>query len=155
MLIALAGGGVFLLDRADSQARDTTRKHHLEDLETALFFAREKNGTYPPYQQPTWCGLLNDPANELVHKQVEQALRDQNAKYANQAKPFPTDPSALQKGWDYFYWKRSPAIFELYAVLEANDNNDRNTFLCKNAPGLYFDYGLSSVLREDRHTSRL
>lgn len=138
-LVTLAG--FFLLHRADEQARDTIRKHHLADIEQGLYFARELHGTFPPYDQPSWCGLFHDPKNLVVRNQVEEVLRQQDNKYSNEAKPFPSDPLV---GQDYFYWKRSPAVFELYASLEQDDNNERNSLLCDNNPGLYFDYGLTS-----------
>lgn len=140
-------GGWFLLDRSAALNRDTTRKHHLEDIEKSLYSARDLHGTYPPYELPTWCGLLSDPKNQAVHDQVESALRAQNEKYANPDKPFPTDPLAGQTP-DYFYWKRSPASFQLFSVLEQDQNGDRNTANCPNAPELSYDYGLTSVLRE-------
>lgn len=139
-------GGVFLLHRADEQARDTIRKHHLADLEQSLFFARELHGTFPPYDQASWCGLLNDPKNSAVREQVAKVLRQQNNKYANSEKPFPEDPLADA---GYFYWKRSPAVFELYATLEQDDTDERNTLLCGNSPPLYYDYGLTSRWREN------
>lgn len=149
-------GGVFLLSRANGQARDTIRKHHLADLEQSLFFARELHGTFPPYEEPSWCGLLNDPKNQDVRDQIEVVLRQQNNKYGNEEKPFPSDPLVGREPAelagqtpDYFYWKRSPAVFELYAMLEQDDNNERNTLLCQNSPQLYYDYGITSRWRED------
>jgi len=150
-LILLVGGGVFLLDKADKQARDTTRKHHLQDIEDSLYFARSITGTYPPYNESTWCGFLNDPANSEARSGVEAALRAQNEQYKNEAKPFPTDPLATQDpSYDYFYWKRSPSTFELYAVLEEEKNAERNSLLCPGAPQQYFDYGIASFEREDK-----
>ncbi len=152
LLIALAImllGGWFLLGRADTQARDTIRKHHLEDLEQALYFARNLHGTYPPYDQPSWCGTLSSPGNEEVLAQVEQALRTQNEKYANLAKPFPKDPLADLSSPDYFYWKRNPATFELYSVLETDPTAERGTAGCGQNP-IYYDYGLTSLWRKDR-----
>lgn len=148
-LILLAGGGLFLLEKAERQARDTVRKHHLQDIEQSLYFARSLAGVYPPYEQSSWCGFLNDPKNEAVRNQVEKTLRTQNATYANPDKPFPADPLIDQ---DYFYWKRSPTTFELYATLEAEKNGERNSQLCENAPREYFDYGLASIQRD--HGSR-
>jgi len=151
--IALIFGGVFLLHRADTQARDTIRKHHLEDIEKSLYFAANLHGTYPPYDQPTWCGVLGDPANAEVTDQIEAALRQQNKKYANPDKPFPTDPladkasspSTLPKTTaGYFYWKRSPVVFELYSILETNQTNDRATTNCDSTESLLYDYGLNS-----------
>ncbi|MEX2055216.1 MAG: hypothetical protein WD972_03460, partial [Candidatus Andersenbacteria bacterium] len=101
------------------------------------------------------CGLLNDPANESVRAQVEEVLRAQNEKYGNEAKPFPMDPLRLvdtESAADYFYWKRSPALFELYAILEADPNGERTTMACPTTPDQIFDYGISSGLREDRTT---
>lgn len=142
---------MWLVERSDQQARDTIRKHHLEDIERSLFFARGLHGTYPPYDMVAWCGQLNAPRNAAVKAQVEAALRAQNETYANPAKPFPTDPLA-HDGVDYFYWKRSPALFELYAILEADPTAERTTTGCDNAPPLTYDYGLNSSLREDRVT---
>lgn len=149
--ILLLGGGVFLLDKADKQTRDTTRKHHLQDIEDSLYFARSLTGTYPPYNEASWCGFLNAPQNSEVKSQVEEALRAQNDKYANLEKPFPTDPLANKgSGYDYFYWKRSPSTFELYSVLEAEKTGERNSLLCSNAPAQYFDYGIASFGRENK-----
>lgn len=148
--ILLAAGGTALLNRAAAQARDTTRKHHLEDIEHALYAARNRYGTFPPYDAPTWCGQLNDVSSS-TRQQIEDALRAQNEKYANPAKPFPTDPHlTIRASRDYFYWKHSPASFELYAALEANPTGERRTHFC---PGtnLVYDYGLSSIWREERY----
>jgi len=141
----LVVGGVALQARAARQARDTIRKHHLDDIEHALYKARDAHGTFPPYDQATWCGFLNDPKNQSTKTEVEQALRQYNQMYANQAKPFPTDP---KPGWDYFYWKRSPAVFELYANLEQAPTKERNSNSCPTAPPRYFDYGITSIWRE-------
>jgi len=147
-------GGLFLLNRADTQARDTIRKHHLEDLERSLYFARNIYGTYPPYDQPTWCGFLNNPAS-IAQIQIEEALRAQNEKYANPAKPFPADPLLDQSANSqpsYFYWKRNPATFELYSILETFPTGDRSTTGCPNLPDnspiVTYDYGLTSIWRE-------
>ena len=154
-IITLLAAGAFLLARADGQARDTIRKHHLADLEQALFFAREVHGTFPPYEAASWCGLLNDPKNSHVTTEVEKVLRQQNNKYANPDKPFPEDPLADRAPWErsdstgYFYWKRSPAVFELYAILEQADTNEKNTLRCPTAPPRYYDYGITSRWRED------
>lgn len=149
-LVLVAIGGFYLLDKADKQARDTTRKHHLQDIEQALYFARSTNGTYPPYDQAHWCGSLNDPENRQVRDQVEEVLRAQNDKYENVEKPFPFDPNYNQQGpYDYFYWKRSPAVFELYAVLETDKNGEKNSFTCENATPQRYDYGITSRWREN------
>lgn len=169
-LTSVALGGLFLLNRADTQARDTIRKHHLEDLEHALYFARARHGTLPPYDQASWCGSLNDLANASVRAAIEEALRAQNEKYANPDKPFPTDPLAdrsspvaLQRPpqpsakdgtqgdrqFDYFYWKRNPAVFELYAILETDPTAERSTAACANSQALTYDYGITSLWREN------
>lgn len=148
-LLLVLGGGIFLLDKADKQTRDTTRKHHLEDIENSIYFARNEHGTFPPYNKPTWCGLLHASENEAVREQIELALRKQNEEYANKAKPFPTDPLYKEKGYDYFYWKRSPVMFELYAVLESDKNGERDSLACDNAPDIYYDYGINSALRQN------
>lgn len=162
VFIAVLLGGIFLLDRSNRQARDTIRKHHLQDIEDSLYLARNLNGTFPPYDQPHWCGRLNDPANAEVKQQVEQALRQKIEKYSNPEKPFPADPLrsedstqiltthySLQPNNDYFYWKRSPAVFELYSILEADRNGNRTTENCPTDPNLQYDYGLNSALREN------
>lgn len=147
-IIILAGGSVFFLNRADQQARDTIRKHHLEDIERSLYLAHSIHGEFPPYGEATWCGVLNDPKNADVKKEVDEALRAQNDKYANLAKPFPSDPKYGYSNQDYFYWKRSPALMELYATLEADKNGDRNTLFCANATSVTYDYGIASADRE-------
>lgn len=147
-LLALIFGGLFLINKNDAQARDTIRKHHLADLEQALYLARNRHGAYPPYDQAAWCGRLNDPANASVKGEIEAALRQRIEKYANIQKPFPQDPLSTRP--DYFYWKRSPEVFELYSVLEADPNHNRNTLRCAQAEPVYYDYGLNSALRENK-----
>lgn len=146
--IILASSSMFFLSRADGQARDTVRKHHLEDIERSLYAARSVKGEFPPYDQPTWCGTLNDPDNNPVKKEVEAALRTQNEKYGNLAKPFPADPKYGYTNQDYFYWKRSPTLMELYAILEQDKNGERNTRLCPTAEFVTYDYGIASAARE-------
>ena len=146
LYLALGGlilGGVFLLNRADAQARDTIRKHHLEDLEQSLYFARNIHGTFPPYDQPSWCGVLSAPGNENTLAEIEQALRTQNEKYANPAKPFPRDP----QNEGYFYWKRSPATFQLFSALETDPTGERSTAGCDNSELTHYDYGITSLWR--------
>jgi hypothetical protein len=138
-------GGAALLRLSAQQARDTIRKHHLDDIEQSLYTAQHRFGTFPPYDQPTWCGSLNDPSSVALKAEVEAALRFQNPMYGNLAKPFPTDPTAQ---WDYFYWKRSPAVFELYAHSEAAPTGDRNDFACPGATPQFFDYGITSLWRQ-------
>ncbi|MFH1354496.1 MAG: hypothetical protein ABIH36_04430 [bacterium] len=157
LYLALGGlllGGVFLLNRADAEARDTIRKHHLEDLEQSLYFARNIHGTFPPYDQASWCGVLTDPNNKAVLAQIEEILRAQNEKYANPAKPFPTDPAPRSRhGQDfagYFYWKRNPAIFEFYSMLETAPTGERSTAECDNSELTYYDYGITSLWRQNQ-----
>lgn len=161
-LLFLAAGWL-LLDRSAAQARDTARKHHLDDIEHALYAAYRQQGTFPPYDKPSWCGRLNDPKNAAVKSQVETALRAQNDKYGKQAKPFPQDPliAGIQgqglprevpppagRSGDYFYWKRSPAVFELYSLLEAAPTGERSTEQCPADSELIYDYGIRSYDRQ-------
>jgi hypothetical protein len=154
-LLLVVIGGAFLLERAERQARDTTRKHHIEDIEQSLYFARSLHGTYPPYDQATWCGQLNDPNNRPVRDQIEAALRQQHEQYANPDKPFPADPLFSTEQLDYFYWKRSPSTFELYATLEEDPNGERNTAACLTSAKLQYDYGVVSIWREDGSTGTI
>lgn len=147
-LVLLAVSSIFFLNRADKQARDTIRKHHLADIERSLYADRQIHHEFPPYNTPTWCGTLNDPKNAAVRQEVETALRRQNEKYANPAKPFAQDPKYAATSQDYFYWKRSPTLFELYATLEAAKTGEKNSQLCANATAAKFDYGISSLNRE-------
>jgi hypothetical protein len=147
-LTLLLVGGVALLHRNDQQARDTIRKHHLADIEQSLYFVHQTKGTFPPYDQASWCGVLTDPKNSAVKAEVEDALRQQNDMYKNLAKPFPIDPKYATTAQDYFYWKRSPTTFELYATLEADKTGDRNSLGCPNAAPAYYDYGIASINRE-------
>lgn len=168
--IGLLAGGWFLLHRSEAQARDTIRKHHLQDVEDALYFGYSLHGTYPPYDEPMWCGHLNDTTPPSTARQeIEAALRQQNEKYANPAKPFPTDPlpedrsprvappwagrSEAGRSPDYFYWKRSPAVFELYSLLETDPNHNRSTHGCPATSPEFFDYGLNSRLRAGARAS--
>lgn len=168
--IGLFTGGVFLLHRSEAQARDTIRKHHLQDIENALYFAYSLHGTYPPYNEPTWCGRLNETSSRgSARQEIEANLRQQNEKYANPAKPFPTDPLQENRSprvappWaghsrdgrapDYFYWKRSPTVFELYSILETDLNHTRSSRGCPKTPLEFFDYGLNSLLRGNGRTS--
>jgi hypothetical protein len=148
-LALLTTGGLFLLDRADRQARDTIRKHDIEDIEHGLYFARSANGTFPPYDKASWCGVLSHPENSAVRDEIEKALRERHPQYANAEKPFPQDPVHGGGTQDYFYWKRSPSSFELYAVLETDRTGERSSDGCDAAPGLVYDYGIASHLRED------
>ncbi|MBI3255849.1 MAG: hypothetical protein HYZ63_02660, partial [Candidatus Andersenbacteria bacterium] len=136
------------LNRQDAQARDTIRKHHLADIERSLYADRLIHHEFPPYGIPQWCGTLNEPKNAAVRSEVEAALRKQNEKYANPAKPFATDPKYANTPQDYFYIKHSPTMFELYATLEAAKTGAKNSRLCANATPTEFDYGLSSIDRE-------
>lgn len=168
LLILLTGW--LLLDRAAAQARDTARKHHLDDIEHALYAAYREHDTFPPYDQPSWCGRLNDPKNAAIKVEVETALRQYNDKYGKQEKPFPRDPlvagiqgadlsaealPAEQTGSakaralpDYFYWKHSPAVFELYSMLEAAPTSERSTNQCPADSNQVYDYGIRSYDRQ-------
>ncbi len=146
-LVLLIVGGAILIQKADMQARDTIRKHHLADIETALQLARRQHGTFPPYNEFSWCGLISAPENTDLAKTIEAPLRDAVEKYANPEKPFPEDPKKSVAG--YYYWKRSPEMFELYSVLEAAPTGERNTFACPTGIHTTYDYGISSILREN------
>lgn len=146
-------GGFLLIRKEDQQARDTIRKHHLADIETGLELAKRQHGQFPPYDQLTWCGVLSDPVNASVKTAIEQPLRQAVDKYANPAKPFPQDPNTPNR--DYYYWKRSPQMFELYSILEAAPTGDRNTFACPTGLHTTYDYGISSILREGQQGSTI
>ena len=145
-LLLLLVAGTLLLTKQDKQARDTIRKHHLADIETALYLAKNNNGTFPPYNELSWCGVINAPENKDVQDAIEVSLRKAVDKYENEDKPFPTDPRENERG--YYYWKRSPSMFELYSVLEANTTGERNTFACPEGLHTTYDYGIASILRE-------
>lgn len=145
--------GALLLIKQDRQARDTIRKHHLADIENALYLARNTHGTFPPYDQLTWCGVISAPENKSVQGAIEESLRKAVDKYANVAKPFPQDPNQIEK--NYYYWKRSPSTFELYSILEAAPTAERNTFSCQTGLHNTYDYGISSILRENTRGSTI
>lgn len=156
--LGLLFGGTFLLHRSEAQARDTIRKHHLQDVEEALYFAYTLHGTYPPYELATWCGYLSETSDgSTTHAEIETALRQQHELYAKNEKPFPQDPlldpvsaealAQVDRTPDYFYWKRSPAVFELYSILETDPNGTRSTIHCPARPDLHYDYGINSRLR--------
>ncbi len=152
-LVLLLVAGFILIHKEDQQARDTIRKHHLADIETALEFAKQQHGQFPPYDQLTWCGVISDPANKDLQAEIEAPLRQSVDKYANPAKPFPEDPKDTTR--NYYYWKRSPEMFELYSILEAAPTGDRNTFSCPSGLHTTYDYGISSILREGQTGSTI
>lgn len=152
-LLLLLIAGAFLLIKQDRQARDTIRKHHLADIETALTLARKTHGTFPPYDTLTWCGVISTPGNEHVRQDIEDTLRVAVEKYENPAKPFPQDPKNQERG--YYYWKRSPSMFELYSILEAAPTGERNTFSCPEGIHTTYDYGIASILRESGEGSTI
>ena len=116
--------GAWALRLQALRARDTIRKHDIEDLEQALLRYGRLSGTYPPDDVPAWCGTLSDPAADSVRTAIEAALR-RDEKYAKPEKPFPSDPVYAGTDRDYLYWKTSPVSFELLAELEADRNNSR------------------------------
>lgn len=126
------------------QARDIVRKHDIEDIENALNRFEKKNGTYPPIEAATWCGTLSDFKNKEIRSAIETSLRE-DEKYAKPEKKFPNDPTYKNTINDYFYWKTSPASFELLAKLEADKNGSRDASLCGNKTA--FDYSVVSFLR--------
>lgn len=144
-LLAVSLGGIFLLDRADQQARDTIRKHHLLDIEKALYYARVQKDTYPPSNFSAWCGSL--AVDSAARQEIEMALRQQNDKYANPAKPFPTDP--LQNP-GYFYRKIGQHTFELYAMLENDVAGAFATNGCDDQENITYTYGINSSLRNNQ-----
>ncbi|OGY36437.1 MAG: hypothetical protein A3E36_03520 [Candidatus Andersenbacteria bacterium RIFCSPHIGHO2_12_FULL_45_11b] len=152
-LLLLIIAGFTLIHKEDKQARDTIRKHHLADIETALGLAKRQHGQFPPYDQLTWCGVISDPTNSSVQAAIEVPLRQAVEKYENPQKPFPEDPNNPVK--NYYYWKRSPSMFELYSVLEAAPTGDRNTFSCPTGLHTAYDYGISSILREGANGSTI
>ena len=137
-----------MLEKADAQARDTTRKHHLDDVELALYFARRVHGTYPPYETAQWCGKLANPDESSAVAEIEAALREQNEKYANPEKPFPTDPLSSEDR-DYVYVKQGPASFLLLANLELDGKDLDMQSKCDDQ--LNMNYMLDSLIREGRH----
>ncbi len=152
-LLMVLGGGILLLERAEAQAHDTTRKHHIEDIENSLYFARNLHGTYPPYQEDSWCGVLNDPKNRAVRDQVEEALRTQHEKYENPDKPFPKDPLADLSPREALPAKRSSTssrspvrrgISEIWAKWDQESTPDY--FYWKRSPS---SFELYSVLEVD------
>ncbi len=145
--LVLVIAGSLLLIKQDKQARDTIRKHHLADIETGLYVARKTHGTFPPYDKLTWCGVISAPENKNVQDAIEESLRKAVDKYANSEKLFPQDPNQQEK--NYYYWKRSPTTFELYSILEAAPTGERNTFTCPEGLHTTYDYGISSILREN------
>ena len=136
--------GAWALRLQTLQARDIVRKHDIEDIEMALGRYEKTHGTYPPENLSSWCGSLSDPTNKEVLNQIEASLR-QDKKYAKAEKLFPTDPVYKNTADDYFYWKTSPASFELLAKLEADKNGSRDASPCGNKTA--YDYSVVSFLR--------
>lgn len=122
--ILVVASGTWAIRLQGLQARDTIRKHDIEDLEQALLRYGRLQGTYPPDDMPMWCGTLSDPSSAAVRAAIEDSLR-RDEKYAKPEKPFPRDPVYRGADRDYFYWKTSPVSFELMSELEADRNNSR------------------------------
>ncbi|MEK7499700.1 MAG: hypothetical protein AAB649_03780, partial [Patescibacteria group bacterium] len=74
-IFLLLTSGTLLLIKQDKQARDTIRKHHLADIETALYLSQIKHGTFPPYNKLSWCGVISAPENKSVQDAIEIDLR--------------------------------------------------------------------------------
>jgi hypothetical protein len=125
------------------QARDTTRKLDLEDLETALRRSLAVTGTIPPLRASTWCGTLTTPEHHAVRAEVERFLRE-TAKYVKPEKPFPTDPWFSGSAKDYLYVKTSPVSFELFADLEAERTN---RFVIPACGNVAYDYAVLGLVR--------
>jgi len=136
--------GYYAISTQAKENRDIIRKHDIEDLEKALVSYEKLNGTYPPEDRATWCGVLSDSNNQIVKKEIEDSLR-KDKKYAKADKLFPLDPVYKNTNNDYFYWKTSPVSFELLSKLEADNNNSRDTSPC-GVNNLY-DYSVVSTLR--------
>jgi hypothetical protein len=142
--ITLTALGTWAIRLQAEQARDTVRKHDIEDLEHALTRSARAAGTYPPEGVSSWCGTLTNPRNRAVRDVVEAALR-RDDKYAKSDKPFPADPRYAGTDRDYFYWKTSPVSFELLAELEADRTDARDTTDCGGS--VAYDYSVVSQLR--------
>lgn len=154
LVLIFAALGLLTIHLQAAQARDTIRKHDIEDLEQALLRYARLQGTYPPNDVPTWCGVLSLEPNRPVRDAIEWALR-MDEKYAKPDKPFPTDPRFTGTARDYFYWKRSPTSVELLSELEADANDTRDTSPCilpagRQGPGgdgNRYDYGIVTTQR--------
>lgn len=142
--VAFAAVGFFAIQIQAKQNRDIVRKHDIEDIEGALVNYAKSHGTYPPDDKVTWCGLISDPQNENIKKEIEASLRE-GEKYEKADKLFPLDPVYKNTDDDYFYWKTSPVSFELLSKLESDKNNGRDTSPC-GGNNLY-DYSVVSTLR--------
>ncbi len=143
-VIVFMGVGVWAIELQARQARDTMRKHDLEDLEHALIRHARAMGTVPPDNVPAWCGTLSASTHAPVRAVIEAALR-RDEKYAKLEKPFPQDPRFGGTARDYFYWKTSPVSFELLAELEGDANDTRETAACGGT--VAYDYGITSTER--------
>lgn len=135
LVLVFAGLGLWAIRLQAAQTRDTVRKHDIEDLEQALLRYARLQGTYPPDDVPTWCGVLSTEANRPVHDAIEWALR-KDEKYTKPDKPFPQDPRFAGTSRDYFYWKHSPTSVELLSELEADANDTRDTSSCSSSTAL-------------------
>lgn len=144
VIVAFFLVGLWALRLQAAQARDTIRKHDLQDIEEALMRYSRTTGTFPPSTYPTWCGVLSDPRNAAVASAIETALR-QDEKYGKPEKPFPRDPRFADTSRGYTYWKTSPVSFELLAELEADPNNTRVVPEC--SASVAYDYSTVSVSR--------
>lgn len=136
--------GLWALRLQSLQARDIVRKNDIEDIEKSLVRYAKINGTFPPYEKSSWCGVLSDPKNSGIRAVIEESLR-KDQKYAKSEKRFPQDPLFKNTAFDYLYQKTSPVSFELLARLEADKNRTRTAENCDNS--LKYDYSVVSFLR--------
>ena len=67
-----------------------------------------------------------------------------------QPPPPPAAPAELAgQHPGYFYWKKSPTVFELYTLLEADDDGSFSTATCAGADEVTYNHGFNSALRQD------
>ncbi len=141
-VLIFVGIGFWALRLQSLQARDTIRKHDIEDIEKALNRYAKQHGEYPPVNSVSWCGTISGDSSKDIKKEIEDSLR-KDKKYAKLDKKFPSDPVYGGTENDYTYWKTSPVSFELVAKLEADRNATRNIPCKKDA----YDYSVVSFLR--------
>lgn len=146
LLCVLAVCSLYGFKRIAALARDTERKHELDDLEQALYRYLRQYHVYPPREHPFYCARLSSSSARALRAEIEVFLR-RDVKYQNPAKPFPADPAFANQAGDYIYWKRSPRAFELYAATELSSSKGAPFFPCAQS-NFPYHYRIRSIKRE-------
>lgn len=129
--------------------RDAKRKADLEQIRGALEMYRSDKGYYPPGYNPPdmrypagWATVLWGCGNNTYYNDVADALIS-----SGYLPSLPGDPLYNGQLKDYYYWFKNNNQYELYSILETNDNNSYPTnpgWACNITDGDKYDYKVTS-----------